>query len=77
MITECSSSNSSNGKTTLIRTSSPASDENYATLYDYVGDVNEHYGSLDLSNLPQAVLPAYVNRNGATLEVSFIFVINF
>uniref|UniRef100_A0A914S6I3 ZU5 domain-containing protein n=1 Tax=Parascaris equorum TaxID=6256 RepID=A0A914S6I3_PAREQ len=69
LITECSSSNSSNGKTTLARTNSHTSDDNYATLYDCVGDASERYGSVEMSNLPQAILPAYIGKRGARLEL--------
>uniref|UniRef100_F1KSM2 Netrin receptor UNC5 n=1 Tax=Ascaris suum TaxID=6253 RepID=F1KSM2_ASCSU len=69
LITECSSSNSSNGKTTLARTNSHTSDDNYATLYDCVGDASERYGSVEMSNLPHAILPAYVGKRGARLEL--------
>uniref|UniRef100_A0A0R3S4P9 Netrin receptor UNC5 n=1 Tax=Elaeophora elaphi TaxID=1147741 RepID=A0A0R3S4P9_9BILA len=66
LITE-SSSNSSNGKITIARTNSRTSDENYATLYDCVGDVNDQYGSFELSKQTQAVLPAYVDSMGGRL----------
>ncbi|KAL3982890.1 Immunoglobulin domain family protein [Acanthocheilonema viteae] len=66
LITE-SSSNSSNGKITIARTNSRTSDENYATLYDCVGDVNDQYGSFELNKQPHVVLPAYVNSMGGRL----------
>ncbi|EFO25968.1 immunoglobulin I-set domain-containing protein, partial [Loa loa] len=66
LITE-SSSNSSNGKITIARTNSRTSDENYATLYDCVGDVNDQYGSFELSKQPHIVLPAYVDSMGGRL----------
>ncbi|OZC09108.1 death domain protein [Onchocerca flexuosa] len=66
LITE-SSSNSSNGKITIARTNSRTSDENYATLYDCVGDANDQYGSFELSKQSHVVLPAYVDSTGGRL----------
>ncbi|VDM96427.1 unnamed protein product [Thelazia callipaeda] len=66
LITE-SSSNSSHGKITIARTNSRTSDENYATLYDCVGDANEQYGSFEFSKQPHLILPAYVDTMGGRL----------
>lgn len=70
LITE-SSSTSSNGKITIARTNSRTSDENYATLYDCVGDANDQYGSFELIKQPHIVLPGYVDNMGGRLLVSF------
>uniref|UniRef100_A0A0N5AE67 Netrin receptor UNC5 n=1 Tax=Syphacia muris TaxID=451379 RepID=A0A0N5AE67_9BILA len=70
LITECSSSNSSNGKTTLGEcSSSQASDENYATLYDYVGDATERYGPVQMMTLPHSFTPVYFNKSGGRVEL--------
>ncbi|EJW84108.1 immunoglobulin I-set domain-containing protein [Wuchereria bancrofti] len=66
LITE-SSSNSSNGKITIARTNSQTSEENYATLYDCVGDANDQYGFFELNKQPHIVLPAYVDSMGGRL----------
>ncbi|VDM13948.1 unnamed protein product [Wuchereria bancrofti] len=70
LITE-SSSNSSNGKITIARTNSQTSEENYATLYDCVGDANDQYGFFELNKQPHIVLPAYVDSMGGRLLVLF------
>ncbi|VDK44340.1 unnamed protein product [Anisakis simplex] len=69
LITECSSSSNSSNEKTRTRTNSHASDDNYATLYDCVGDASERYGSIEINNMPHAILPAYVDKIGARLEL--------